>query len=44
MAASCVDGLAKVTGKAKYAVEFQVPNVAYAFIVQSTTAKQNHCD
>jgi xanthine dehydrogenase YagR molybdenum-binding subunit len=34
-----VDGLAKVTGKAKYAVEFQVPNVAYAFIVQSTIAK-----
>src|SRR6266850_5928027 len=36
---SRVDGLAKVTGKAKYAVEFQVPNVAYAFIVQSTIAK-----
>ena len=34
-----VDGLAKVTGKAKYAVEFQVPNVAYGFIVQSTIAK-----
>lgn len=36
---SRVDGLAKVTGKAKYAVEFQVPNVTYAFIVQSTIAK-----
>src|SRR6266850_3999049 len=36
---SRVDGVAKVTGKAKYAVEFQVPNVTYAFIVQSTIAK-----
>src|SRR4051794_18182845 len=34
-----VDGLAKVTGKAKYAVEFQMPNVTYAFIVQSAIAK-----
>jgi xanthine dehydrogenase YagR molybdenum-binding subunit len=34
-----VDGLAKVTGKAKYAVEFQIPNVTYAFIVQSAIAK-----
>jgi xanthine dehydrogenase YagR molybdenum-binding subunit len=34
-----VDGLAKVTGKAKYAVEFQLPNVTYAFIVQSAIAK-----
>ncbi|KQM79668.1 xanthine dehydrogenase family protein molybdopterin-binding subunit [Xylophilus sp. Leaf220] len=34
-----VDGLAKVTGKAKYAAEFQVPNVAYGFIVLSTVAK-----
>ena len=34
-----VDGLAKVTGKAKYTAEFQVPNVSYGFIVQSTVAK-----
>jgi xanthine dehydrogenase YagR molybdenum-binding subunit len=34
-----VDGLAKVTGKAKYAAEFQIPNVAYGFIVLSTVAK-----
>jgi xanthine dehydrogenase YagR molybdenum-binding subunit len=30
------DGLAKVTGKAKYAAEFTVKDPAYAFIVQST--------
>lgn len=36
---SRVDGMAKVTGKAKYATEFQVPNVAYGFFVQSTVAK-----
>ncbi|MCA1639018.1 MAG: xanthine dehydrogenase family protein molybdopterin-binding subunit [Acidobacteria bacterium] len=36
---SRVDGIAKVTGKAKYAAEFQVPNVAYGFIVQSTIGK-----
>lgn len=36
---SRVDGVAKVTGKAKYAVEFQVPGVVYGFIVQSTIAK-----
>ncbi len=34
-----VDGVAKVTGKAKYAAEFQVPHVAYGFIVISTVAK-----
>lgn len=34
-----VDGVAKVTGAAKYAVEFQSNNVAYGFIVQSTVAK-----
>jgi xanthine dehydrogenase YagR molybdenum-binding subunit len=34
-----VDGLAKVTGKAKYTAEFQIPNVAYGFIVLSTVAK-----
>lgn len=36
---SRVDGVAKVTGKAKYAAEFQVPNLAYGFIVQSTIGK-----
>lgn len=36
---SRVDGVAKVTGQAKYAVEFQVKNVAYGYIVQSTIAK-----
>jgi xanthine dehydrogenase YagR molybdenum-binding subunit len=36
---SRVDGVAKVTGKAKYAAEFQVPNVAYGFIVLGTIAK-----
>ncbi len=34
-----VDGVAKVTGKAKYAVEFQANNAAYGFIVQSSIAK-----
>ncbi len=34
-----VDGVAKVTGAAKYAVEFAANNVAYGFIVQSTIAK-----
>jgi len=36
---SRVDGVAKVTGAAKYAAEFQVKNVAYGFIVQSAIAK-----
>ena len=36
---SRVDGVAKVTGKAKYAAEFKVPNVAYGFLVMSTIAK-----
>jgi xanthine dehydrogenase YagR molybdenum-binding subunit len=36
---SRVDGLAKVTGRAKYAAEFQVPNLAYGFIVLGTEAK-----
>ena len=36
---SRVDGVAKVTGKAKYAAEFQVPNVAYGFIVTGAIAK-----
>jgi xanthine dehydrogenase YagR molybdenum-binding subunit len=36
---SRVDGVAKVTGKAKYAAEFKVPDLAYGFIVTSTIAK-----
>jgi xanthine dehydrogenase YagR molybdenum-binding subunit len=36
---SRVDGVAKVTGKAKYAAEFKVPNLAYGFIVTSTIGK-----
>jgi xanthine dehydrogenase YagR molybdenum-binding subunit len=36
---SRVDGVAKVTGAAKYAVEFQAKNVAYGYIVQSEIAK-----
>ncbi len=36
---SRVDGVAKVTGQAKYAVEFQVPNLAYGFLVQGSIAK-----
>ena len=36
---SRVDGVAKVTGKAKYAAEFQVPNLAYGFIVTSTATR-----
>ena len=34
-----VDGVAKVTGKAKYAAEFKVPNLAYGFIVNGSIAK-----
>ena len=34
-----VDGRLKVTGGAKYAAEFAVPNVAYAVMVTSTIAK-----
>ena len=36
---SRVDGVAKVTGQAKYAAEFQVKNVAYGYIAQSAIAK-----
>ena len=36
---SRVDGIAKVTGKAKYAAEFKVPNLAYGFIVLGDAAK-----
>src|SRR4051794_18035040 len=34
-----VDGRLKVTGRAKYAAEFQFPNLAYAYAVQSTIAR-----
>jgi xanthine dehydrogenase YagR molybdenum-binding subunit len=34
-----IDGRAKVTGAAKYAGEFNVPNLAYAFVIESTIAK-----
>ncbi|WP_109513296.1 xanthine dehydrogenase family protein molybdopterin-binding subunit [Pseudomonas ovata] len=34
-----VDGIAKVTGKAKYTAEFQVPHLAYGFVVLSTVTK-----
>jgi xanthine dehydrogenase YagR molybdenum-binding subunit len=33
-----VDGFLKVTGKAQYAAEIQIPNLAYGVIVQSTAA------
>src|SRR5688572_31463774 len=36
---SRVDGVAKVTGKAKYAAEFRAPNLAYGFIVTGSIAK-----
>lgn len=35
---SRVDGVAKVTGRAKYAAEYKVKDPAYAYIVQSTVA------
>src|SRR5918998_1270725 len=34
-----VDGVAKVTGRAKYAAEFRAPNLAYGFIVLGAVAK-----
>jgi xanthine dehydrogenase YagR molybdenum-binding subunit len=34
-----VDGIAKVTGRAKYAAEFEMPNVAYGYLTLSTIAK-----
>jgi xanthine dehydrogenase YagR molybdenum-binding subunit len=36
---SRVDGVAKVTGKARYAAEYQIKNMAYGYIVQSRIAK-----
>src|SRR5262249_50079220 len=37
--ASRVDGRAKVTGTAKYAAEFNQPDLAYAAVVESTIPK-----
>ena len=34
-----IDGVAKVTGRATYAAEFQVPNLAYGYIVTGTIAR-----
>ena len=34
-----VDGVAKVTGKAKYFAEFQVPGLTYGVLVTSTITK-----
>ncbi len=34
-----IDGRAKVTGAAKYAGEFNVPGLVYAFVIESTIAK-----
>lgn len=34
-----VDGRAKVTGEAKYAAEFNAPNLAYGFVVNSAIAR-----
>ena len=36
---SRVDGRAKVTGEAKYAGEFNAPNLAYGFVIDSPIAK-----
>ncbi len=36
---SRVDGVAKVTGKAKYAAEYFAPDLAYGYVVSSTIAK-----
>lgn len=36
---SRVDGVAKVTGRAKYAAEFRAPSLAYGFIVTGAVAK-----
>ncbi len=36
---SRVEGIAKVTGRAKYAAEYELPNLAYGFLALSTIAK-----
>lgn len=45
---SRVDGRAKVTGEAKYAAEFNVPNLTYGYVVSSEIAKgknyENRCE
>ena len=38
-ATSRIDGIAKVTGAAKYAAEFNVPGLAHASIVAATITK-----
>jgi xanthine dehydrogenase YagR molybdenum-binding subunit len=37
--ANRVDGRAKVTGQAKYAAEYNIPNLAYGFVISSGIAK-----
>ncbi|EGJ50889.1 xanthine dehydrogenase family protein molybdopterin-binding subunit [Desulfocurvibacter africanus] len=37
--ANRVDGLAKVTGSARYAAEHNIPNLVYGYVVPSTIAK-----
>jgi xanthine dehydrogenase YagR molybdenum-binding subunit len=39
-----VDGSLKVTGQAKYAAEFDIPNLAYAVMVESTIASGRVAD
>jgi xanthine dehydrogenase YagR molybdenum-binding subunit len=34
-----VDGVAKVTGKAKYAAEYKAPDIAYGWVISSSIAK-----
>ena len=36
---SRVDGVAKVTGKAKYAAEYGLPGLVHGYLVSSTVAK-----
>jgi xanthine dehydrogenase YagR molybdenum-binding subunit len=36
---SRVDGRAKVTGEAKYAAEYTIPNLAYGYVVSSAVAR-----
>ena len=39
---SRVDGPAKVTGAAKYAAEFEAPDLAYGYVVSSAVARGPH--
>ena len=34
-----VDGIAKVTGRAKYAAEFELPQIAHGYLALGTIAK-----